>query len=55
MSASEVSAFESNLYFKEAVGLRLWDDAAKVPGLETPALQTYIDLIESAASKNSRR
>jgi predicted HD phosphohydrolase len=32
----EVRAFEALPFFEDAVRLRCWDDAAKVPGLRTP-------------------
>lgn len=38
---SEVQSFEHNPYHKDAVRLRHWDDAAKVPGLGVPPLDTY--------------
>jgi phosphonate degradation associated HDIG domain protein len=49
MSADEVAAFERNQYCLDAVRLRKWDDAAKVPDLETAGLQTYRDVIQQAA------
>ena len=39
--ASGVAAFEANPHFREAVRLRHWDDAAKVPGLAVPGLDHY--------------
>ena len=37
----EARAFESLRYWREAVMLRRWDDEAKIPGLEVPALEIY--------------
>ena len=52
MSSSEIAAFEQTLYFYEAVRLRKWDDAAKVPDLETAGLESYRDLIQQASRPN---
>jgi predicted HD phosphohydrolase len=49
MTHEEVVAFQSNQYFHEALKLRLWDDEAKIPGLSTPALSSYFDVIEKVA------
>jgi phosphonate degradation associated HDIG domain protein len=40
-TTTEVSAFERNPYHKDAVRLRHWDDAAKVPNLSVPPLDHY--------------
>jgi gamma-butyrobetaine dioxygenase len=53
MSADEVVAFEKKQYSSDAIRLRRWDDAAKVPGLETAGLQTYRDLILQASRPNA--
>jgi [1-hydroxy-2-(trimethylamino)ethyl]phosphonate dioxygenase len=44
--AAEVAAFEQLPFFREAVRLRRWDDAAKVPGLEVPGLDHYRPRLE---------
>jgi [1-hydroxy-2-(trimethylamino)ethyl]phosphonate dioxygenase len=49
MPAAQLSAFEREPYFREALRVRRWDDRAKVPDLKIPALQTYRMLIESYA------
>jgi gamma-butyrobetaine dioxygenase len=41
MSAQERAAFESNPAHGDAIRLRRWDDAAKVPGLDVPGLEHY--------------
>ena len=51
MSPGEVAEFEANPFYKEAVRLRLWDDEAKVQGLETPDLASYRGLIEATATR----
>jgi [1-hydroxy-2-(trimethylamino)ethyl]phosphonate dioxygenase len=47
-SEEEAKTLAANPYFKGAVMLRRWDDAAKVPGLEVPKLDHYRKLIDSA-------
>jgi [1-hydroxy-2-(trimethylamino)ethyl]phosphonate dioxygenase len=49
MSAAEVSRFEREPYYREAVRVRHWDDQGKVAGLATPALQAYAALIDALA------
>ena len=51
MSAPEVSQFENERYFREALRVRRWDDDGKVAGLQTPALDSYGVLIASLALK----
>lgn len=41
MTNDEVRAFEDSPFAQDAVRLRLWDDAAKVPGLATPRLEHF--------------
>lgn len=45
MTAEEAAEFAANRYSGEAVALRHWDDAAKVPGLAVPELGTYLPLV----------
>lgn len=49
MDAAEVTAFESNPGWVEAVALRGWDDQAKVDGLAVPDLASYRTLLERLA------
>jgi phosphonate degradation associated HDIG domain protein len=49
MGTAEVTAFESEPYWREAVQVRQWDDAGKVTGLRTPAFSQYVALIERLA------
>jgi len=49
-TGDEAKAFEANPFFKDAVLIRRWDDAAKVPGLVVPGLQHYQTLIELQVS-----
>ena len=50
MSASEVTHFESQPFWREAVRVRRWDDQGKVAGLKTLALLDYAPLIERVAA-----
>ena len=47
-TAEEVADFETNLYFREALKLRRWDDQAKIPGLPVPGLAHYTGKILSS-------
>jgi phosphonate degradation associated HDIG domain protein len=47
MSAGEVEAFLARAWSAEAIALRRWDDAAKVPGLAVPGLGHYAPRIEA--------
>jgi gamma-butyrobetaine dioxygenase len=40
-SPAEAAEFERSPFFREAVRLRYWDDAAKVPGLDVPPFDHY--------------
>jgi phosphonate degradation associated HDIG domain protein len=48
MTPDEIARFERNPYCGDAVRLRRWDDAAKVPGLGVPGLDTYRDRLAAA-------
>jgi phosphonate degradation associated HDIG domain protein len=43
----EVREFEQLPFYREAVRLRRWDDAAKRPGFAVPALDTYSALLDA--------
>jgi phosphonate degradation associated HDIG domain protein len=49
-ATSETRAFEQKPYWRDAVMLRRWDDAAKTPGIATPPLEHYRELLEQCAS-----
>jgi phosphonate degradation associated HDIG domain protein len=53
MSAQEVELFERNPYYCEALCLRHWDDAAKIPGLHVPGVESYRARIESLTPSRS--
>ena len=54
MSPREVEAFKSHPYHREAVRLRLWDDEAKIAGLETPGLESYRTQIQAVARSSAQ-
>ena len=54
MSADEIAAFERLDHRAAAVALRMIDDAAKVPGLMTPTLDSYRPLAARLAGLNTR-
>ena len=50
MNEVEMAAFEQNIWHNQSVELRLWDDIAKDPTLQTPHIEhfiSYITLINS--------
>jgi gamma-butyrobetaine dioxygenase len=51
MDAAEVTAFEANPGWEDAVALRRWDDEAKVPDLTVAPAGTYRALLESARTR----
>ncbi len=48
MDEAEQQRFEAEPYLKEALELRRWDDAAKIPNHPTPPLQHFVDLVRAA-------
>jgi [1-hydroxy-2-(trimethylamino)ethyl]phosphonate dioxygenase len=44
----DVRQFEQEVWFRSAVAVRRWDDAAKVPGLGVPGLEHYRPHLEAA-------
>ena len=48
MTKSDIRAFETSPFFRDAVQLRHWDDLAKVKDLETPGLEEFRGCLESA-------
>lgn len=48
MSAEELTVFESHSYWQDALRLRIWDDLAKDPNLQTPDLQHFIPYLLTA-------
>ena len=50
-SSAEAKHFSTRPHAEEAVALRLWDDQAKLAGLQTPPLQHYLDRAYRAAQQ----
>jgi predicted HD phosphohydrolase len=48
MNQTEVTDFEKNEFYKEAIHLRRWDDLAKDPYLISPTLDSFINEIETS-------
>jgi len=48
MDKSEVSDFEQSPYYKQAVQLRIWDDSAKDPSVQTAPIESFADDIAAA-------
>ena len=55
MSREEMDKFETLPFYREALELRVWDDAAKIPGLPVPGLEKYKEKIEAACNKTTFR
>jgi len=49
--AAEITSFESNPGFRDAVRLRAWDDSGKIEGLEVLPLEHYRLLLEQIAAR----
>ena len=47
MMSAQAAAFEALPFARDAVAVRRWDDAAKVPGLAVPGLEHYRVLLEA--------
>ncbi len=50
LNTDERARFEAHPGFVTAMALRSWDDRAKVPGLEVPALEHYRSMAEEIAA-----
>ena len=51
----EVDRFDESSFAEDAVRLRRWDDAAKVPDYATPPLSHFASYLHEVAAKDSRR
>jgi [1-hydroxy-2-(trimethylamino)ethyl]phosphonate dioxygenase len=49
----EIRRFESEPFYHDAIRLRRWDDAAKVPGLTVPGIEHYRGHIEGLTFNNT--
>jgi phosphonate degradation associated HDIG domain protein len=54
MRGEEVAEFEREAHFREAVRVRRWDDAAKVPGAVTPDFAHYAPALRRVLEARSR-
>jgi phosphonate degradation associated HDIG domain protein len=52
MRPNEVAAFEATPYFREAIRVRLWDEAGKVAGLATPSFAHYAPLLRRLVQRH---
>jgi [1-hydroxy-2-(trimethylamino)ethyl]phosphonate dioxygenase len=50
----EVRDFEQEPWFRSAIAVRRWDDAAKVPGLTVPGLEHYRQHLETVLSAGEK-
>jgi len=48
MSAEEICDFRSSPFFRDALRLRAWDEAAKIPALPTPTVDHFLKSVEVA-------
>jgi len=51
MSEAEVAEFRKSPFFAEAVRVRLWDEAGKVPGLNTKAFADHVPLLQGVVDR----
>jgi predicted HD phosphohydrolase len=52
MSRIEVAEFQKNTFHQEAVRVRLWDEAGKVPGMKTPPFDYYAPLLQRVVDRH---
>jgi phosphonate degradation associated HDIG domain protein len=52
MSVTEVDEFRANPFRQEAVQVRLWDEAGKVPGMKTPPFDYYGPLLQRVVDRH---
>lgn len=55
MSSQEVEVFRTSARYEDAVRLRRWDDAAKVPGLAVAPLSERVRLLRRVATPPKRQ
>jgi len=53
MSREEARCFEEEPWFREAIAVRRWDDAAKATGLIVPGLDHYRPCLEEALNSSN--
>lgn len=52
MNDEEVAEFRKNPHFEAAVRVRLWDEAGKVQGMETPPIEHYAPLLQRVVDRH---
>ncbi|MBL0371345.1 HD domain-containing protein [Rhizobium sp. KVB221] len=52
MNADEVAEFEKSPHFREAVRVRLWDEAGKVAGMQTRGFREYMPLLQRVVDRH---
>jgi phosphonate degradation associated HDIG domain protein len=55
MSKEEAQAFEKDPHFREAVRVRLWDEAGKVPGMKTPIFADFAPLLQRVIDRHCEK
>ncbi len=53
MDPDEAAAFEANPFFREAIRVRLWDEAGKVQGMTTPPFAHYAPLLQRVVARQT--
>jgi phosphonate degradation associated HDIG domain protein len=53
MRPKEVAVFEREPFFREAIRVRLWDEAGKVPGMATPGFDHYVPVLERVVQSHA--
>ena len=51
MNAGEIAEFRSSPFYKEAVRVRLWDEAGKVAGMQTRGFRDYAPLLQRVVDR----
>jgi phosphonate degradation associated HDIG domain protein len=49
---TQARRFEQHPYFQDAVRLRLWDEGAKIPNVETPSLEQFLGIVRKAVARD---
>jgi phosphonate degradation associated HDIG domain protein len=52
MSAEEILSFENSPHFRDAVRVRLWDEAGKIVGLKTRSIREYMPLLQRVVDRH---
>jgi phosphonate degradation associated HDIG domain protein len=53
MQDEEIAHFRAEPFHKDAVRVRRWDEAAKVPGMKTRSFRDYVPLLESLVRQHA--